>query len=153
MQKQMLVVLMLLIMGTSLSSLDTVKGLGSYFAYLIPDVEQDIRTFPDRLALLEKRFVEVGTEQNGSANSYLNIAPVIGAITTRHEVKFISHGSTNPVQEGIMSSQFQDIEFLNVAAFNIGSLQLGLIAAFDNYNSDSDREFESNFLNYSFPSS
>ncbi len=139
MKKLMLAVLMMLFVTISLCSVNTVMGLGRYFSYLVPDVEQDVKTFPDRLAQLEQRYLELGTKPGGDSSFYISSSPVNGSIISRHDLEFDSHGSTTVNNNGEISSQYQDVYFENYCALRLGKTNIGLTVGYNSYYSEFDR--------------
>lgn len=153
MKKLTLIGLMILIGSITLCSVNTVKGLGSYFYYLIPDVEQDVKTFPDRLALQQQRYLELGTKPGGYSSFYISSSPINGNIISRHDLEFDSRGSTIVNNKVTQTSQNQDISFNNYCALKLGTINLGLTVGYSSYYSESDRNvFDENiyFNNHSY---
>jgi len=148
MKKFILAMLMTLLVTISLSCVNTVKGLGSCFAYLIPDVEQDIKLFPDRLTALHSRYIELGTKQNGGSDFYVSITPFQGNISTRHDLLYYSHGFSSVDETGTLVLQDQNIDFENYLSYKFGDFTLGVLTAYSSENDDYERIRSGEQINY-----
>jgi hypothetical protein len=148
MNKLILMTLVVVFTALPLIGVDTIKGLGSYFGYLIPDTEQDVKLFPDRLTNMQSRYVELATKQNGNSDFYVSTSPIQGKITTRHDLQYYSHGSSSVDEVGTRTMQYQNVDFENYFSCKIGKRNLGILAAYSSENNESERIRNGEHINY-----
>lgn len=128
----------MLLVFVSLNAVNPVRGLGSSFSLLIPDVYEDTKVFPDRLSLQEQRFVQTYTNMDESNSSFYSISPLQGNFRSRHDLKFKAMDSQSIEIDRVNATNGKKIDFNNYFSFKVGRACLGIKASILKNDSDSE---------------
>jgi len=132
------VTIFLLLLFISLNAVNPVRGLGSSFNLLIPDVYEDTKVFPDRLGLQDYRFVQTYTNMDASNSSYYSISPFLGNFKSSHDLKFKAMDNQSIEIDRVTATNDKNIEFNNYFSYKLGEFCLGIKASVLEDDSDSE---------------